>query len=576
MNATDEASASPRSGRTLRTQLTLFSLGLVLPTALVATVLISWNVAEGRRSAEQALLATARASAAAIDQDLARQIALAEAIASSDALAHRDWPAVAARIDRLKLGPDTWVAISDRFGRHLLNTAPDASASLAATQRVRPDNILRALQEHEPQVSDLFTGATTQRRVIAIDAPAIGDPDAVVVSLVIEPQRFLGILRNQPLPTDAFTTVVGSDRRVIARSKAPEQFLGVSATDGMIRAMEEQPAGVVPSRSLDGAQTLVGYAPSSLSGWTTMVVIPRDDFEAPIWQSVSIVLAVFGALLLASLAFARHQSRLITREMDALAGDANVVSGGGLVDRRASSILEVDRVQAAFRDASVELHRRGERQSLLINELNHRIKNTLATVQALAVQTFRGGEVAKVRAFEERLVALSGAHDLLTRSTWSAVEIRDILSRCGDQLDGRIVGDGPAVMLAPEAALALCMILHELQTNSLKYGALSWADGIVRVTWAVSGDQIDFSWRESGGPPVTEPTRKGFGTRLIDRLAQTDLGGSITREFRPEGLVVTSRFNPAGQGRWSSSLRPYGEQRYSIKPAVGTGDPKAP
>ena len=296
------------SGRTLRTQLTLFSLGLVLPTALVATVLVRWNVAEGRRSAEQALLATARASAAAIDQDLMRQIALAEAITSSDALTQRDWPAVAARIERLKLGPDTWVAVSDRSGRRLVNTAPDASATSAAIPTVRPENILRALQEHEPQVSDLFTGATTQRRVIAIDAPAIGDPDAIVVSLVIAPQRFLGILRTQSLPTDAFATVVGSDRRVIARSKAPEQYLGARATDGMIRAMDDHPAGVVPSRSLDGAQTLVGYAPSSLSGWTTMVVIPRDDFEAPIWQAVSIVLAVFGALLLASLAFARHQS----------------------------------------------------------------------------------------------------------------------------------------------------------------------------------------------------------------------------------------------------------------------------
>ncbi|RYE64795.1 MAG: sensor histidine kinase [Oxalobacteraceae bacterium] len=554
MNASDEAEAGPRSGRTLRTQLTLFSLGLVLPTALVATVLIAWNVAEGRRSAEQALLATARASAAAIDQDLARQIALAEAIASSDALASRDWPAVAARIARLNLGPDTWVAISDRYGRRLLNTAPEASASSAATLAARPANIMRALQAHEVQVSDLFTGATTRRRVVAVDAPAIGDPDAVVVSLIMAPQRFLSILRDQPLPTDAFTTVIGSDRRVIIRSKSPEKFLGVSATETMIRALDERAAGVVPSRSLDGSQTLVGYAPSSLSGWTTMVVIPRDDFEAPIWQAVSVVLAVFGALMLASLFFARRQSRLITAEMEGLAEDARVVSAGGLVSRRASSILDVDRVQEAFHDASVELHRRGERQSLLINELNHRVKNTLATVQALAVQTFRGGEMAKVRTFEERLVALSGAHDLLTRSTWSAVEIHDILGRCGDQLDGRIVGDGPAVMLAPEAALALCMILHELQTNSLKYGALSWADGIVRVAWAESTDEIDFSWREIGGPPVKEPTRKGFGTRLIDRLVQTDLGGRIVRDFRPEGLIVTCRFNPAGQGRWNSGL----------------------
>jgi two-component sensor histidine kinase len=537
------------SNPSLRTWLTLFALGLIVPTAVVAALLIGWNVMEARRSAEFALLADARAMSAAIDQDVARHLAFAQAIASSDALGRRDWTGVRARIDRLALGPQAWVAIGDRGTPRLLNTAPGLQTFASETAGHTP-GAERTLESGKPRVSNLFTDPATRRAVVAIDSPAIGAPELMVVSLVLDPDRFGDIMRAQPLPRRGFATLVGSDHRVIMRTRDVRKFQGAHATPSMVRALQTHQAGIISSRSLDGVRTVVAYAPSSLSGWTVMVVVPRAEFEAPIWRMAAIVLAVFLSLLLLSLQIARYASRRIAAEISALERDALTLSAGQIVAHRTASIANIDRVQSALSHASVELHTRAERQVLLINELNHRVKNTLATVQALAVQTFRGSDPDRARAFEQRLVALGAAHDLLTRSVWSAVDIQDVTGRCGEQLDGRVVSRGPSLLLPPEAALALCMILHELQTNSLKYGSLSAPDGRVEVNWDEDDEVIAFQWIESGGPPVTAVVRKGFGTRLIDRLVRSELNGEVERDFRTSGLVVTGRFRPPPGGRW--------------------------
>ena len=538
---------------TLRRWLMVFALGLTLPTALVATVLIGWNVMEARRSAEAALLADARAMAAAIDQDVARQIAFAQAIASSDALGRRDWVRVRARIERLRLGSRGWVAISDRSARGLVNTSAGSFSMPAPVPDTRrPANIQTALRRGTATVSDLFIGAATHRAVVSVDAPAVGDPEQVVVSLVLDPERFREIMRDQPLPPEGFATLVGGDHRVITRTRAAARFQGTPATAAMIRAMKARKAGVVPSRSLEGEPTVVAYAPSSLSEWTVMMVAPRAEFEAPIWRMAAIVLCVFLLVLAFSLAIARHASRRIAGDIGDLERDALTVSGGGLVPRRPASIANIDRVQAALSQASIELDTRAERQVLLIHELNHRVKNTLATVQALAVQTFRGGDRDRARTFEQRLVALGAAHDLLTRTVWTAVDIKDVVGQCGDPFDGRVTADGPSLLLPPEAALALCMILHELQTNSLKYGSLSRPEGRVSMDWSPAGDAIALRWCETGGPPVNPAVRPGFGTRLIDRLIRTELNGSLERVFDPGGLIVTARLRPPQGGRWAT------------------------
>jgi PAS domain S-box-containing protein len=191
-----------------------------------------------------------------------------------------------------------------------------------------------------------------------------------------------------------------------------------------------------------------------------------------------------------------------------------------------------------------------EQRVLLINELNHRVKNTLATVQSLAMQTLRNTErSADARdLFESRLTALSRAHDVLTVESWEGAELRRVASRALEPFaskDGRVSIDGPDVWLTPKQALALSMTLHELATNATKYGALSNDAGTVRVSWVVApfdgSGELELTWTEQGGPPVSQPTRKGFGTRLIQRNLAHDLGGDATIDYRPQGVVSVIR-----------------------------------
>jgi PAS domain S-box-containing protein len=180
-------------------------------------------------------------------------------------------------------------------------------------------------------------------------------------------------------------------------------------------------------------------------------------------------------------------------------------------------------------------------QKLLLDELNHRVKNTLATVQSIAAQTLRNNpEPAAFReAFEARLMALSATHDLLTASNWRGAKLRDVLA-VEFQPYGveRYEFDGPDVALTATEALVLGLLFHELATNAAKYGALSCADGCVRVRWTVEpGPNLVFTWNEEGGPKVAPPTRRGFGSRLIERSLKGEIGGDAMLDFREDGLL---------------------------------------
>lgn len=192
-----------------------------------------------------------------------------------------------------------------------------------------------------------------------------------------------------------------------------------------------------------------------------------------------------------------------------------------------------------------------ERQHLLINELNHRVKNTLATVQSIAVQSFREVGAASgpsFTAFQDRLFALARAHDLLTRDNWDGAELREVIGEVIEpycrESHGRCEIDGPHLRLPPGMALALSMAVHELATNAAKYGALSVPSGQVSISWTVTPDEprcLHLCWREQGGPAVAPPTRKGFGTRLIERSLALELAGEVDLAYDPTGVVCTIR-----------------------------------
>jgi two-component sensor histidine kinase len=186
----------------------------------------------------------------------------------------------------------------------------------------------------------------------------------------------------------------------------------------------------------------------------------------------------------------------------------------------------------------------GDRQQkLLLDELNHRVKNTLSTVQAIADQTLRTtADPARFReAFEPRLMALSATHNLLTATNWKGADLGDVA-----RLEFRPYGPeryrltGPAVALSPSQALALGMVFHELATNAAKYGALAHGDGQVDVVWLVRklGERADLEidWMERDGPPVIPPSRSGFGSRLIERSLQGQLGGDAALDYAPGGV----------------------------------------
>jgi two-component sensor histidine kinase len=190
-----------------------------------------------------------------------------------------------------------------------------------------------------------------------------------------------------------------------------------------------------------------------------------------------------------------------------------------------------------------------QHQQLLINELNHRVKNTLATVQSIASQTLRNANTKEEArsALEARLLALSRAHDVLTRENWESAGLKEIvleaLAPYRHERENRLHIRGANVRLSPRMALAFAMALQELATNAVKYGALSNADGEVHIAWSVrhAGSQrrLHLSWTESGGPAVEPPKRRGFGTRLIERSLAQDLDGDAQIQFVPTGVVCT-------------------------------------
>lgn len=182
-------------------------------------------------------------------------------------------------------------------------------------------------------------------------------------------------------------------------------------------------------------------------------------------------------------------------------------------------------------------------QQMLVGELNHRVKNSLAIVQSLAHQTFRAdaSPADSIARFESRLQALAAAHNLLTRKNWESASIGEIVEEAlrAFCVPGRCHANGPQIIVPPSTAVALALATHELATNAAKYGALSNDVGQVSINWSADAETFTFVWREEGGPQVNPVSTSGFGTKLIKRTLASELGGTAELVFDPQGLVCT-------------------------------------
>ena len=309
-------------------------------------------------------------------------------------------------------------------------------------------------------------------------------------------------------------------------------FVQAQAVDAILRGAGLARPGWAPP--VEWGLALLGV----LAAW---LGVPRAPMLVVIGAALAVTVAATG---ISALAFSRD---LLVDPVPMFApGLATVVAMLALLvieGRRAES-----RLKAAFEDERQLAERR---QGALINELNHRVKNTLATVQGMAMQTIRPDRDAEQArdAFVERLMALSAAHNLLNEVHWDRAElgaiVRTITAPYDEPPGMRFRIEGPPAPMTATHALAFALALQELTSNALKFGALSTATGRVRIAWrAIDGDRIEFRWVETGGPAVQGALGGGFGTRLIRQGLARDLDGQVRLMPRPTGLTCEIVFRP--------------------------------
>ena len=278
-----------------------------------------------------------------------------------------------------------------------------------------------------------------------------------------------------------------------------------------------------------GAETLFGYTAPEVIGKPVNILIPidRQNEEPGILDRI------------------RRGERVDHYETIRLRKDGERVD----ISLTVSPVKNADgRIIGASKIARdiTDRKRAEEGRQLLVNELNHRVKNTLATIQSIAAQTFRGElQTQAPKWFEGRLIALSRAHDVLTRESWEGANLQDIVAEAiapqRGERESRFEIVGPRLRLRPKMALSLAMALHELCTNAAKYGALADGAGSIQIAWKVAdseeGKRLHLRWSESGGPPVEPPRQKGFGTRLLERALVRELDAKVRLEYPRSGAI---------------------------------------
>jgi PAS domain S-box-containing protein len=310
-----------------------------------------------------------------------------------------------------------------------------------------------------------------------------------------------------------------SEIEKLKRTEALHDLILESATDVAIVTLD---MGARVTSWNRGAERIFGYMPSAIEGEPVARLFGSDeDLE----------------IAAATRARATRDGRAEHESFARRADGSRVWVGGVTMPLRDAD--GADRGFLVIATDRSEARRQEEARKLLVDELNHRVKNSLAIVQALARQSFRRNPATADAglAFEARLAALAQAHHVLTRKNWEAADLADLVADVTRAHDaaGRLTGEGPPVRLDPETSVTLAMVLHELATNARKYGALANETGTIAVRWARESEGfVRLSWTEAGGPPVAPPAARGFGSRLIARAFPGPEAADL--DFAPEGV----------------------------------------
>jgi two-component sensor histidine kinase len=485
-------------------RLALLVAGTTLPLIVFATVIVFNNYEQDRKDASLRVLETTRSIRLVLDAEMQRMTGALQVLTLTTPLQEGDFAAFRriARgfLDQYRDGGV--VLVADREGRQLFSSVTSDTASLPVRNNV--EIVEKVFATRRMQYSNLFIGAVKKQPIVTVEVPVFRNGEVVYDISFSPPVEIFQAIINQQRPGEDWTiSIFDRDGINLARAPNPQETVGKRASRTLYAEMARSPEATLQTVSLEGVPLITSFARSSVTGWTVAAGIAQNSLVGPLWRSLAITSVIGGVLLLTGLAFAVRMATAIARgEM---------------------------------------LH------DLLIEELNHRVKNTLAILQAIAVQTFRSASKTEREKFEGRLGALAEAHNLLSKAKWQGSELQDVVDRVLQPYllnnPERLRMFGPKVPLSPRLAVVLSMIVHEIATNAAKYGAFSNDTGTVALDWEVLSEngrqKLRLIWAEAGGPHVTAPVQRGFGSRLIERSARDQLGGEATVDFLPRGVVYT-------------------------------------
>jgi two-component sensor histidine kinase len=488
----------------LPVRLALLVAGTTLPLIIFAAGIVYNDYEQDRKDASQRLLETVRSIRLVLDAEVLRMTGGLQVLSLTSALRSGDFEGFRRMASGFldQYGRDGVVLVADREGRQLFSSVTADTASLPL--RNNREIVEQVFATKSPHYSNLFIGAVKKRPIVTVEVPVIRDGDVLYdISFSPPVEIFQALIEKQRPGQDWTISIFDGGGINLARVPNPQETVGKRASPSLYAEMLRTPEATLQTVSLEDVPLITTFARSSLTSWTVAAGIAERSLVGPLWRSLAITSLIGGVLLLTGLGFAVRMATTIAR------GEA--------------------------------LH------DLLIEELNHRVKNTLAILQSIATQTFRSASKAEREKFEGRLGALAEAHNLLSTEKWQGSELQDVVGRVLQPYllnnPERVRIFGPHVPLSPRRAVVLSMILHEIATNAAKYGALSNETGTIALDWEVitenDGRKLRLIWAEAGGPHVVAPVQLGFGSRLIERSARDQLGGEATVDFLPRGVVYT-------------------------------------
>ncbi|MGY3550608.1 two-component sensor histidine kinase [Bradyrhizobium sp. USDA 4472] len=538
-----------RSLRTwpVSTYLLLLALITAIPVAACAAFLAYHFVAESSQLTKADYEDRLRLMRNAAELRVANIIEDLQVLALSPSLSRQNFAEFREHaIEAVKLIGGVAIVLYAPDGQQVVNTRLELDARLP--KRVAFDVERRAIETGQPQVSGLQRAVVDGQPIVTIAVPVrIGGDIRYALNIGLS-TKYLSSLMDEYVSAGMVGSIADANGILLARRPLVDgdDLVGRQTIPEVMAHLGQPSAWWVKAVSRTGVPTYTSMLRSNQSGWSINLAVPREVIDGPLHRTAEWIVALTLLTFALGLALARLLSRRFLAEFADLERYVAGLRSGALAPKL-GTISEVNRMKKVLHQVGSELAGALKQQKALLDEINHRVKNTLGTVQSIArLSRASSNDLNEyAAAFEGRLLALSHAYNLLTENNWVGVSLVSVIKQTLAPYAGpeRLEIDGPDILLPPKLALAISAALQELSTNAAKYGAFSVPSGKLQISWTVDEKGlVRLCWAEREGPLVRKPTRRGFGTKMISGMFAGEAGWSVSLDFNPGGLRCVMQF----------------------------------